>query len=265
MNELRMRTGSDPAIQALIPARDRLAFARAKRILSEGFPFVLSDGESCLLVQSDPGEPAWVWTANDCPDEMLSALLLSVGRLLDLHRLPGVVGKGRFTRLFALAYAKVPMQRQRLNVYRMDELTPFHAPGEFVPGALVPPETAGKLIALLAAFGGSPLSAAERRDMGIAFAKSAETAAWRAPDGEIAAIAKRADVGDRYTDIHTVVTAEPYRNCGYAKALLSALCKQVLQNGRVPMLYADRDYAPSNSAYRKLGFIEAAHLEALRL
>lgn len=264
MNELRQMSRSDPALLSMIPRADELAFVRVFRILSQSAPLVLSDGRFCLLVQGSATDPAWVWTAKDCPDETLQSLLATILGMREIGHLPGVVSKGRCIRLMELAYANLPTRRQRINVYRMDALIPHTAPGMRVGGMEVSPETAGALIASLAAADSGTLSNAMRREMGLAFCQSPDAAAWRAPDGAIASIAKRADVRDRYADLHTVVTAEPYRNRGYAKALLSALCREILDAGRTPMLYADRDYAPSNAAYRAIGFTEAALLYALR-
>ncbi|MBR0081760.1 MAG: GNAT family N-acetyltransferase [Clostridia bacterium] len=264
MNDLRQYLGNDPTLFSLLPHGDALAFARLYRIVSQGLPFLLSDRESCLVGQSTSADPVWVWTSNDCPAETLEALIASLSGLRELGRLPGVVGKGKLIRLLALAFDADPSEMRRLNVYRMDTLRPFEAEGAFVPGSLVPPETAAELIALLAESDGQPLSPAVRREMGVAFSKSADTAAWRAPDGTIASIATCADIAGRLVDLHTVVTAEAYRNRGYAKALLTVLCRDALNSGRTPMLYADRDYPPSNAAYLAVGFSEAAHLYALR-
>jgi len=263
MTEIRQHT-ADPALFSLIPRMDALAFVRMHRILSHGLSFVLTDERSCLLVQGMPDEPVWVWTARGCSVETLHGLLLSLSQLDEMGRLPGIVSKSRFLSLAALAFENEPFMRQCLHVYRMDALRPFDAPGEYLSGRDVSAERAGELIAALAASAGEPISPSVRREMGLAFSKSTDTAAWRAPDGAIVSIAKRADTWDRYTDVHTVVTDEAYRNRGYAKAMLSRLCREILDDGRIPMLYADRDYAPSNAAYAAIGFQKVTQLYVLR-
>ena len=264
MEELRMVSPSDTALQTLIPPRDRLAFVRIERMLERGRPLVLTDGQSCLLVLGEPKTPAWIWTANDISEEMLHSLFDSLATLRSTGQLSGIIAKGTVARLAELAWSSIPAERQRMSVYRMDRLRVCTAEGEFVPGSEVVSVRAGELLDRLSFADGNPMTAAQRREAGEAFGKDAFAAGWRAPDGTVASIARRADVGSGYSVIHSVVTDAPYRNRGYAKARLSVLCERILQENRIPMLYADRDYAPSNAAYRGVGFEERAHLCAIR-
>ncbi len=265
MPNIRMQTREQMEALSLIPRCDALAFVRLNRMMQQGMPLILSDETSCLLVQSDPLSPTWLWTANDCSDETLAEILFSLSALREQGRLSALIAKNRFIRLAVLAFESEIAKKQHLIVYRMTDLHSFSADGERIPGGEVPPETAGELIAALAAVDGETLTPALQRDMGTAFSKSHETFAWRTEAGEIASIAKVASVGTTYSDIHTVYTREALRNRGYAKALLSSICADLLAAGRTPMLYADRDYVPSNATYRTLGFTDGARLTALRL
>ena len=51
---------------------------------------------------------------------------------------------------------------------------------------------------------------------------------------------------------------------GYAQALLTEISLLILSEGLTPMLYADRDYLPSNAVYRKIGFSLKDQLTAVR-
>ena len=249
MAPIRLCPPGSERLNTLIPPCDALAFLRITHMLDSGKPLLLSDGVSCLVAQSDPNSPAWVWTRNGISDETLAALLESLEAMRLARCLSGIVAKGSFIRLAALAWDAALHRTQRIAVYRMDRLIPKSAPGEY----------------LCAQEDGVSLSASVQREMGEAFSKNRHAFGWRAPDGTIAAIAKRADAGDRFSDVHSVVTDAPYRGCGYAKALLTKVCAQILEEGRVPMLYADPEYPPSNAAYRAIGFTEKARLTALRL
>ena len=103
---------------------------------------------------------------------------------------------------------------------------------------------------------------AEARRMGEAFAESDASRAWLTPDGALAAIAKRADVGTRYSDLHTVVTKPSLRRHGYASALLSDICRTILAEGRTPMLYAECENETANRVYRSLGLAESHSTKA---
>ena len=152
-----------------------------------------------------------------------------------------------------------------MTVYRLDALCPFCAEGERINGCDVPPETAGEMIASLAEADGINVSPAMRREMGYAFITSKYAYAWKTQSGEIASIAKISDEPVPYIDIHTVFTREQFRGHGYAKALLTEICQEILDGGQIPMLYADSGYESSNTAYRAIGFVPSARLTAFRL
>ncbi len=265
MHALRLMTRESILEKRLLPEKDRLAFSLMERTISSGRPLILSDGESCLLVQADVASPAWVWARSDIPAETLDGLLLALGALYEQGRLTSVVSKRSISALLSAAFEKRIKNRETLAVYRLDSLQPFYAEGQMIPGSDVPPETAGSMIGRLAEFAGERVSYETQRDMGVLFTKNANAYAWKTTDGEIASVAKIAYSESRYADIHSVFTREEMRNHGYAKALLTGLCERILDSGKVPMLYADRDYAPSNHVYRRLGFTEKASLSVLRL
>lgn len=265
MNEIRLWTREAADALPLPPGCDEVAFLRLKRMLSMGAPLVLSDGEACLFVQHDPRDAAWLWTANGIADETLSALLLSLSALREQGRLETIVCKNRMARLLQLAFEGDVVKKRRLIAYRMQRLLPCEAEGACVVGSEVSSETAGALMAQLVQADGEPLSAQQRRDMGSAFSTGTNAYAWRLADGTVTTLARLAPVGETYVDIHSVVTAENRRGKGYARALLSVLCRDILEKGRTPMLYADRDYPASNAAYRQIGFTEAGTLTELHI
>lgn len=265
MGALRLETKESILEKRLLPEKDRLAFCLMERMLDSVRPLILSDGEKCLLVQSDVTSSAWVWTRSDVSSETLDGLLLSLTALFDQGRLPAVVSKTGLSSLISAAFEGKIRKRETLAVYRLDRLHPYEAEGEIVPGSEVSTDTAGEMIGRVAAFAGERISYETQRDMGLLFTKNADAYAFRTPEGEIASIAKIAYSSGRYADIHSVFTREEQRNRGYAKALLSDLCGRILAAGKTPMLYADRDYPPSNAVYRQLGFTEKARLGAIRL
>ena len=263
MNEIRLWTREAADALPLPPACDEVAFLRLKRMLSMGAPLVLSDGETCLFVQHDPHDAAWLWTVNGIDDETLSGLLLSLSALREQGRLEAIVCKNRTARLLQIAFSDDIVKRKRLIAYRMPQLLPCMAEGACIVGSEVSSETAGVLMAQLVQADGDPLNAQQRRDMGSAFSTGTNAYAWQLSDGTVTTLARLAPVGTRYVDIHSVVTAENRRGKGYARALLSVLCQDILAQGRIPMLYADRDYPASNAAYRQIGFTEAGTLTEL--
>lgn len=265
MQEIRFFTAEKARELSLVPKRDALAFVQMERILAHGLPLVLSDGEQCLIVQSDALSPVWVWIRSDTRSETMEGILLSLSALREQRRLSSLITNNRLAPLIAIAFQKEITKKRTLMVYQMKELHPFTAEGRMVKGAEVPSAQAGAMIAALAAADGETLSLQMQRDMGIAFSQSENAFAWKTAEGEVASIAKVAPVGERFSDIHTVFTCEEHRNRGYGKALISGICEGILHLGRTPMLYADRENAAANHVYRELGFLEKGKLTAFHL
>lgn len=254
---------SEPLIKMM--EKEMPAFFHMERSIKCGRPLILSDGEECLLAQDSPADPMWIWTSDNISDVVLEDMIFSLSALKESKNLRAVVAKNRTARLLSLAFDHDLKKKQRLSVYTMNTLQPKGAEGECVPGTKVDPDTAGEMIALMLKEDGEDISPAKRNSMGAGFSQSPDSFAWKTGTNEIATIAKTANVGSLYTEIHTVVTKPEMRNCGYAQALLTAICKRILAEGRTPLLYADRDYLPSNAAYRKIGFLEKDRLTVLRL
>lgn len=264
MDTLSLMTKESILEKKLLPGKDRLAFSLMERTLSSERPLILSDGESCILGQADITSPAWIWTRSDVSDETLDGLLLTLTALYEQGRLASVISKRGISTLLSAAFDGRIKNMETLAVYCLDRLCPFHTEGEMIPGKDVPPETAGVMIRRLAEFAGEKISYETQRDMGLLFTQNENAYAWRTPNGEIVSVAKIAYSDSRFADIHSVFTREEMRNRGYAKALLTGMCERILEAEKIPMLYADRDYAPSNHMYRRLGFTEKASLSVLR-
>ena len=84
-------------------------------------------------------------------------------------------------------------------------------------------------------------------------------------DGITAAMVSMKQQDDKYFRIAPVFTATEYRKKGFAAYLVSELCKQVHELGKIPILYADEFNPASNKAYRNIGFTECGRLKEIRM
>ena len=65
--------------------------------------------------------------------------------------------------------------------------------------------------------------------------------------------------------ISMVFTNREDRGNGYAGMICYELCKELMKQGKTPVLYADADYIASNRAYQKVGFEEVGELYNLKI
>lgn len=76
---------------------------------------------------------------------------------------------------------------------------------------------------------------------------------WKCND-EVCAMAMIAHKTNEIARINSVVTLREKRGNGYAGMLISKICKALIEDNIIPMLYADADNPSSNRAYQKIGF-----------
>jgi GNAT superfamily N-acetyltransferase len=83
---------------------------------------------------------------------------------------------------------------------------------------------------------------------------------WKV-QGRMVAMANIAHRSARHARINYVYTPARERKKGYGSAIVNAICKIILREGRYPMLYADLANPDSNSIYRKIGFTPQGQID----
>lgn len=73
-------------------------------------------------------------------------------------------------------------------------------------------------------------------------------------DNGICAMARIAFRGDKYARINTVFTLKERRGQGYAGALISDMCSEIITQGLIPTVLADTGNEAANRLYSSLGF-----------
>lgn len=84
-------------------------------------------------------------------------------------------------------------------------------------------------------------------------------------NGKVVAQGGFGALNDGVARVSYVFTDPAYRGYGYAGSLVYQLCLKALEEGYLPLLYADGDYYPSNRAYQKVGFVFQGDLYNVKL
>ena len=77
---------------------------------------------------------------------------------------------------------------------------------------------------------------------------------WRDESGREVSFCDKRPESDEYTAVSQCYTPEADRGKAYAGQLIYEVCKEIIAEGKTPILYADADYAPSNKCYQNIGF-----------
>lgn len=73
-------------------------------------------------------------------------------------------------------------------------------------------------------------------------------------DGKLVAQAGIQTYTPKINQIGSVYTPEEERGKGYAKAIVSEICKRIIERGKMPTLMVNKDNTPAVRAYNALGF-----------
>ncbi|MBF4691895.1 GNAT family N-acetyltransferase [Fusibacter ferrireducens] len=94
---------------------------------------------------------------------------------------------------------------------------------------------------------------AQMEDTARHFISADDFYVWK-NQGEIVCMGNIAHRSERHVRLNEIYTPPLHRKKGYAGALVNALCKQIIEKGKIPMFYTDKSVQASNKAYSNVGF-----------
>lgn len=84
-------------------------------------------------------------------------------------------------------------------------------------------------------------------------------------NGKAISMAKSARETEKHIAINGVYTLSEYRGRGFAAALVAHICKLIITEGKIPLLYTDLANPSSNKAYTNVGFIPRGRVDEIKL
>ncbi len=239
---------------------DRYTFFVLRRILGGDCRLVLSDHERLILCYSCPPYPVWIWTANGASE----AELEQTYRIAKNHGL--LDGKHTFNVKYELAEVMLRLSEQdgaplsvSTNMFAYDCPAPVK-PSVRADGSLhrCVPEDLDEVTEFVELF---------HREIGIdqkdheayradaeAHIRSGRMFLWKNAEGKSTASCKYGPNGSMAA-VNLVFTRLECRRKHYAENLVYEVTLLAADEGFLPMLYTDADYAASNACYEKIGYV----------
>lgn len=149
-----------------------------------------------------------------------------------------------------------PVRRIAERLYRLDTLVP---PAGVAGGVRRAGESDIELVTswvepyTVETFGALPPGFSPRRQAEAAI-RSSQTWLWLAPDGTPVALAARRPAAAGVSRIGPVYTLPAERGHGYGSAVTAHAARGILDEGAIPVLYADLANRTSNKIYQAIGF-----------
>lgn len=220
-----------------------------------------SDNRSFIIGQSNEKTPVWIWTssADDETATVTAEILASrinTGKALHVNLLT------EHSDALLRAAEKLGLKHSKymdMNAYVCRKaVIPSRSGGNegiFTPSDNDKAAMASLLCQLVEDGEHQTIPEEAANGFASAMVNSDRLFLWK-DNGETVAMAMIAHKSDteHSARINTVVTDRNKRGHGYAGALVAEICNNLLENGIIPMLYADAAYPSSNRAYQKIGF-----------
>lgn len=202
---------------------------------------------------------AWLWVSPGVSGGRRHLLFQELLSELGEKTLSGVTGRRNVVEPFASCYADYHREAYRHDM----TMESYHAPAVRLPSDVdgvirrAGVEDTQQVVQFLVGFAedayGVRVSAATQLDTARRLIREGGLYVWMV-GSETVSMANIAHRSSRHGRINAVYTPGGERKKGYASALVAELALSLLQEGLVPMLYADQGNPLSNRLYQNIGF-----------
>lgn len=239
---------------------------------------LICDGNSSLLLrrednraiiaQSGPNFPVWVWTDDNLTQQEHNELAEDFYKLFSDRIKLSLVAKPSTAEFLARDYSIRRNISWKFKLF----MEAYHCPKVLIPlsvsGEISKPSI-DDIVIISDFFAGFirdcfdiNTTAEEQIETAKKYILSDNFYVWRVCN-EIVCMANVAHRSPRHTRINEVYTPHQKRKKGYASALVAKLSKNIINEGRIPMLYTDLTNPDSNKVYKGVGYIECGKVNQI--
>lgn len=236
-----------------------------RSILPKNPKIAMTNGRSIVLGQTNDDWNMWIWTSDDITTVEYNEFMAFLPILFENKKSIGITAKQNVVDdIAALLKAEIKSTGGHI-VYRCDNVI-SREPIGLIRNALI--DEKYRVAELLSGFQNDCFYADSIAEDFIERAEKLITDQYfyvLEVDGIITAMTYRDSTYKHYVCINNVYTDPEYRNRGHAAYLVSELCKKILSENMLPVLYADEFYPASNKVYRNIGFTECGRLKLMTM
>lgn len=253
--------------------KEEILFSIVNLILTSDTLEYYTDGENYIICRSNPDTPIWVWNKDNISKDKLNEVMLKLDSMLDESKVIQITSKEPIFNLLTHNYKELLVDNYFLQKGNYLKMKAYKCENLIEPKKIIGHKERPTYndLDLLAYFNKCDIEDTlnEEYSKQVTEDQLYESAkkhidnpnfyVWKV-DGKIVATA-----GYVNNRISMVFTNREDRGNGYAGMLCYELCKELIDQGKTPMLYADADYIASNRAYQKIGFEEVGNLYNVKI
>ena len=239
--------------------KDEVRFHRLHRMSEDPEALMLKALEGKALALQSPGRRMWLWLSDTLTEQQSLELIDALAHHHKNSRLPGFAGQPEQAILFAKTYAYLTgvayREAMKIESYECPEVIwPNNVPGHLIASG---PEHVDTVAENLVGFSKDGLGETVTKESQLFSAerliRSQNLWLWGV-EGTVVSMAYNAHRSQRHGRINHVYTPHEKRKRGYASALVAAISQKLIDEGLIPVLYADSLYGASNKVYRSIGY-----------
>ncbi|NMO94405.1 GNAT family N-acetyltransferase [Paenibacillus lemnae] len=221
-----------------------------------------------FYAQSSNGVP-WLWLDRNVPDAEKPEMIRQLIHFVDDDGLKGICSGPDSAALFSALYGeRYGVRKQRsmsMEAYACRELqAPKRVEGSIRPAVLDDQMTIARFLADFSEDGyGRSVDAKAQLEAAEGLIQKGGLHVWEV-EGRVLSMAQIAHRSPRHGRINAVFTERSERGKGYAAAIVADLCRMLMKESLMPMLYADLVNPSSNRLYRKIGFVPSGRIDDIR-
>ncbi|WP_026508491.1 GNAT family N-acetyltransferase [Butyrivibrio sp. MC2013] len=239
---------------------EKIPFAVLYRVLGGPVKKVITDHKRIVIAHTAPVFPTWIWA----PDDVTEAELDAIYNTIRAEFIP--ITEYKFNTKYEIAeYLIKRLKEDGVNFGIKVNIASYECPNPVPPKKQVQghrdllKENEVMLAARLireasVAIGDVVLSEEESISAAKEQLQRQVLNVWRDNNGREVSFCDKRPESDEYTAVSQCYTPEADRGKAYAGQLIYEVCKEIIAEGKTPILYADADYVPSNKCYQNIGF-----------
>ena len=255
---MRLAAANDYVFDTMMNDDDKIAYNLFSVIRNDKSAFIVTDDRYYIYAQNSRRSPHWLFI-KEKPDESafeeiidIIAGMLKINPLLRINGRPDYINP--ILNVVSERYGANHIVENAMTVYSCSELHQIPEIGNMITPREEHRQILTEYVTEMQNDQEKYFMPDEDTEKFVnALVNSKSLYLWE-HNGRIVSMAKVAYKGDKYARINTVFTDAASRGQGYTRMLVGKITKSIMDEGLIPVIYADDDDVDVNEAYRYIGY-----------
>ncbi len=255
---MRLADANDYVFDSLMTSEDKIAYNIFSVIRNDKSSFIVTDDKYYIYAQNSRRSPHWLFI-KEAPDEnTFEELVALIAGMLKLNPLLRINGRPDYIRPIldevSERYGAEHIVENAMTVYSCAELHQIPENGNMITPLEEHRKILTEYVTEMQNDQEKYFMPDEDTEKFVNALLNSKTLYLWEHNGRIVSMAKIAHRGKEFGRINTVFTDGASRGKGYTRMLVGKITKMLMDEGLIPVIYADDDDVDVNDAYKYIGY-----------